>query len=574
MTLATSSFFYFLLLSLATLALSAQNVSAHQACRPGSFSLPSTFLPGASIIDLKISKINNRDYEDSRHYKGGKADATCEVVVSYIYPATNSSQIDVTVWLPDNWNERFMGNGGGGWQTTLGPTMMLLPNYDGFATAQTNGGLVGAPFDTTYTLLSPGNPNKAAIESLGYRAIHEMTVIGKEVVKVYYGKPAKTNIYQGCSTGGRQGLMEASKYPEDYDGIVAGAPAVRWNDFVIGALANQAVMVENNYFPSPCELSAITESALKACDGKDGMADGVLARPDLCKFHASSVVGKEYKDVCEGKGGVKKVTATGAKIMQQFVEGIYATDGEKVTTGFPWGATVWSPLSHGSTKVDEKTDQRTFDPFVLSRQWVDDLLFDGLSSLDFASLTVDKVQALSKESKLKYDYAMEPQPDWNAFRKRGGKILTFHGIEDQVIPVYNSLYEYAHVQEKMFPRVTSTESIGKMHDFWRLFLLPGVQHCSPEPGKVGPKSTTAYRQVLRWVEEGVAPDRLESHESSPTYSNMCLYPSKPHWVDGQLQCQSGLSTWDAYPSASEVATQFFERLPSWLYLEQSKKAEL
>ena len=563
----------FLVLLLAAFSLSVQVVVAHQKCRPDSISLPHDVLPGASIIDLQVSEIESRNVaEPAGFFDGGVVEATCEIVVSYIYPGTNSSKVDATIWLPNNWNGRFVGNGGGGWQCSMGPTMMVLPNQEGYATAQTNGGFKGHPFAASYQLISPGNPDKTAIEKLGYRAIHEMTVLGKEVVKLYYGKPAKTNIFQGCSTGGRQALMEASQYPEDYDGIVAGAPAARWNDFVVGALANQAVMSESNYIPSPCELSAINDAAVQACDGLDGMVDGVLARPDLCKFQASSVVGVEFKDDCiGGGGGVGKVTATGAKIMQRFIEGIYATNGEKVSSGFPWGTAVWSQMSHGNSKLDEMTGQRTFNPFVLPNQWVNDLLFDGLKEVDYSRLTVDDVQALSIQSRLRYDYAMEPRSDLSAFKKRGGKLLTYHGIEDEIIPVYNSLQKYAHVRETMFPRDTTAVSIEKMQEFWRLFLLPGVQHCNPHEGSLGPKSTTAYRQVVRWVEDGIAPDRLESYQSNPTYSNMCLWPSKPYWSNGQLECKDGISTWDAYPSPSEVATKFIERLPSLLFLEQKKE---
>lgn len=497
---------------------------------------------------------------------GSLTGPTCEVVLSYIHPGTNSSQVEVRVWLPEKWNERFLGTGGGGWQCSMGPTSMLRPSNEGYATAQTNGGLAGLPFDSKYSLLSPGNPNKAAIEMLGHRAIHEMTVLAKSVVELYYGRAARTNIYVGCSTGGRQGLMEASRYPHDYDGIVAGAPAVRWNHLVVGILAGQAIMSETGYFPSQCELLAINEAAIEACDELDGLVDGYITRSDLCKFHASSAVGRPYQDECDGQGGEAKVTAAGAKIMQQLIEGIYASDGEKVVPGFAWGTAIWSPTGLGRTIVDEVTGQRTFHPFALSRQWTEDLVLHGVQSLDFPRLTVDDIQALARRSALEYGYAMEPQPDMTAFRLRGGKILTHHGVEDELVPMYNTLQRYAEVQEAMFPRDTVTEGVAKMHDFWRLFLLPGVQHCAPYPGKLGAKNLDAYKLVTRWVEEGIAPDRFVGLDVTPTYDKACLWPSKPFWREGNLECQSGVSAWDAMPSAPEMLNRFIERLPSMLFL--------
>lgn len=193
---------------------------------------------------------------------------------------------------------------------------------------------------------------------------------------------------------------------------------------------------------------------------------------------------------------------------------------------------------------------------------------------DFGKLTVDDVQALALQSKAEYGYAMEPSPDLSAFRNRGGKVLSYHGLLDEIVPVYNSLERYAEVQETLFPRDTPSQGSENMQDFFRLFLLPGVQHCTPYPGAKGTRSTDAHGQLVRWLEEGSAPDRFTGSPSNTPYSNVCLYPSKPLWKsDGSFECQSGVSAWDAIPSLSESITRFLENLPYMLLLDPKPEAK-
>jgi hypothetical protein len=557
------------LVALAT-AVTSSSVVASSKCSPDAISLSPDALAGAFITDIQASYVKSRSIPAlPPYFPAGSLDNACEVFIKYIYPGTNATETTVTVWLPDQWNERFMGTGGGAWMTTLGEGGMIIPNSEGYATALSDGGLAGLPWSPEYTLLSPGNPNKVAVEKLGHRTIHEMTVIAKRVIKSYYGRSAKTNIYNGCSTGGRQGLMEASRYPEDYDGIVAGAPASLWSYIAMGSLAGAGLMAQSDYYPSPCEMEAISKAAVKACDGIDGKLDGLVARPDLCKFHASTVVGQQYSDDCPGgQGGTANVTLEGAKIMQQLMEGIHASNGEKVTSGFAWGTETWFALSLGSTMLDKKSGKRTSAPMPVAHKWSHDMLLDGLETIDYSRMTVDKAQAFIEQSRRRYDYDMEPYPDLSKFAQRGGKILTYHGLEDPIISPYSTLRKYTEVQHAMFPRHNVAQGTQEMHDFWRVFLLPGTQHCRTSEGKVGPDPTGSYRQLTQWVEEGIAPDTFEANKqpASP-YNNMCLWPSKPFWRDDKLECQSGISTWDAYPTLTEVATVFFENLPSWLLLD-------
>lgn len=224
----------------------------------------------------------------------------CDVSITYTHPGLNDS-IHVTVWLPLGatvWNGRFLGQGGGGWAAgfagSLAPAVSM-----GYAAANTDSGHSvdgegGHWSSKGWSLTSPGNVNLFLLQDFAYRAVDDMTLIAKAVVQACYGRPAEYSYWNGCSTGGRQGLMLAQRSPKHYDGILATCPAINWVTFIVADLWPQVAMNALDYHPPACELAAITRAAIEACDGLDGVVDNVIASPGLCKFDAISVVGHKF----------------------------------------------------------------------------------------------------------------------------------------------------------------------------------------------------------------------------------------------------------------------------------------
>jgi feruloyl esterase len=258
-------------------AMTSQHVGAAPNCtdltRPGLF--PNTIVQTAVVVPAD-AKTGMPTY--------------CEVT-ALISPVPGS-KIAAVYRLPENWNGRMLGLGGGGWS---GNTWLLLPVPGpgrtaslglprGYATAQTDGGHSSqVPTDVSWMRNNP-----AAITDFSHRAVHEMTVLGKQVVASHYGRAATKSYFQGCSTGGRMGLMEAQRYPDDYDGVVAGAP-------VYNLLVQSSTAVRDQIFKAPGaaipveQMKLVHEAVLSACDAKDGLKDGVLTDPRKCGWDPRSL---------------------------------------------------------------------------------------------------------------------------------------------------------------------------------------------------------------------------------------------------------------------------------------------
>ena len=200
----------------------------------------------------------------------------------------------VTVWvhLPvDGWNKRFQGVGGGGF---LGgePARMLPGLRAGYATAATDAGHEGATAD--FALDAAGELNWPAIEDFGYEGIHDMTSAAKDVIRAYYGIDPSYSYFNGCSTGGRQGVMQAQRFPDEYDGIVAGAPVVNFPKMQSGQMWGQLTMLASANPVAPCKFEAVVSAAVEACDTVgDGVRDGVIGDPLACRFDPGTMVGRE-----------------------------------------------------------------------------------------------------------------------------------------------------------------------------------------------------------------------------------------------------------------------------------------
>ncbi|KAJ0326156.1 hypothetical protein Brms1b_000379 [Colletotrichum noveboracense] len=246
----------------------------------------------------------------------------CNVTVTYTHPGQNDT-INVQVWLPsDTWNGRLQHIGGSGWQAGLhqaGLMAMMASVGEGYATVGTDGGLGSDVTPVNWGLLSEGNVNLYLLQDLASTTLNDAAVIAKSVIGSFYKTRPKYSYYTGCSQGGRQGFQLAQRYPDAYDGIAASAPAINWNQFVMQGMWGVFVMDQLGEYPPACEINAITSAALKACDGADGIEDGVVSDTDNCDFDPATVVGSTVN--CTELGSERKVSAAAAEIVRRVLSG-------------------------------------------------------------------------------------------------------------------------------------------------------------------------------------------------------------------------------------------------------------
>jgi pimeloyl-ACP methyl ester carboxylesterase len=389
----------------------------------------------------------------------------------------------VKVWigLPlTNWNGRFQGNGGGGF---LGgsPASLRGPVAMGFSSGATDTGHEGG--SGSFALDGDGRQNWQAIIDNAYLGIHEMTVVGKALTKAFYGKDSKYSYFVGGSTGGRQGLMEAQRFPEDYDGIHSGCPAINWHRFVAACLWPEVVMNSMSNFVSKAKLDAATAAAIAACDADDDVKDGVIDNPYRCGYDPKAMVGTKVGDDTFTEGD--------ANVIRKIWEGPRAQDGTFMWHGLERGADMSAYAGTTGSPLKGK-------PFSIALDyWIYYLAQNP--KWDWSTLTYAGFEQFCQKSVEQYGAAIgTDNPDLTRFRDHGGKVIIYHGMADQLIPAAGTIDYYKRLQERMGGEKDTAK-------FARLFLVPGVDHGFRGAG-VTP--TGQIEALVRWVEEGKAPEKL------------------------------------------------------------------
>jgi pimeloyl-ACP methyl ester carboxylesterase len=407
-------------------------------------------------------------------------DGSCRVTATVTHPPSGD-QVKIWLALPvKNWNGRFRGNGGGGY-VGGNPNSLRGPAAQGFATGATDTGHEGG--SGSFALDANGRLNWQLIRDNAHLGIHQMTVVGKALTQAYYGKPPRYSYFVGGSTGGRQGLMEAQRYPDDYDGIVSGCPAINWHKFIPAILWPQVVMVDAKNFVSKAKLDAATAAAIAACDEADGVKDGVIEDPFRCTWDPKELVGTRI--------GEETFTAADADVIRKIWEGPRGKDGRFLWYGLERGADMFALAGTTGTPLKGR-------PFSIPEEWFRYFLLQD-PKWDWTTLTPEWFELLWDQSVEQYGTVIgTDDPDLTRFRDRGGRILIYHGLTDQLIPAAGSIEYFERVQQRM-------GGPAKTAEFARLFLAPGVDH-----GFRGPGATPVgvFEAVVRWVEEGVAPDKL------------------------------------------------------------------
>ncbi len=457
-------------------------------------------LPGAKILSAQTvaagaftppSNISPRLARDPSFYK--TLPAFCRVVAEAT-PSADSS-IKIEVWMPVNgqngggWNGKLRGRGNGGFAGEIGYQQLGIAVREGYATAGTDTGHSGGPPDATWAM---GHPEK--VTDFGYRGIHEMTRTAKAAIKAYYGKDPQHSYFGSCSNGGRQALMEAQRFPEDYDGILAGAAANFFTHLLTKALADaQATTLDPaSYIPSS-KLAAIARAVNAACDAQDGVIDGILNDPRQCHFDPGTMLCKK------GDSG-KCLTAAQVTTLKKLYEGPNDAKGRKIFPGYLPGAEEgpggWETWITGPAPGKSLL-------FTFSGGYFSNVVF-GKADWDYKDASVEQAGKAADEKTAQILNATEA--NLAAFKARGGKLILYHGWNDPAISALNTINYYNDVASKMGEQ--------EREAFARLYMVPGMQHCGGGPGPDsfgqgggGAKDPqhNVELAVEQWVENGIAP---------------------------------------------------------------------
>ncbi|MFJ4188325.1 tannase/feruloyl esterase family alpha/beta hydrolase [Kitasatospora sp. NPDC089509] len=433
--------------------------------------------------------------------------AFCDVTVTLTHPG-QGDHAKVRVWLPqETWNGRLETVGGLAYAAGDYGSALAAAVKNGYAAATTDAG-VGTYVDTSWALQGDGQVDTALLDNFASRSEHEAAVVAKEVIAAHYHRAASYAYFTGCSTGGRQGYAEAQKYPDDYNGILANAPAVNWPRFEVATLWPQVVMNEAKTYPTACEFKAFTDAAVQACDGQDGVEDGLLTDPDECGYDPRRLIGTTVE--CDGTQVT--ITAADAEVVRRIWDGPRTASGEKLWPGVPIGADL-SGLA--GTRVDPATGGRVGAPFPVPAGWVTSWV-KKQPAFDVSTVTSAQFVQLFRQSEAEYDKIIgTDSPDLSAFRKAGGKLLTWQGTADQYIPADGTVQYRERVDRRM-------GGSKKVDGFYRLFLAPGTAHCGLDSQGQDLAALTA------WVEHGNAPQTLPvtlTTASGRTVGrDLCAYP--------------------------------------------------
>lgn len=408
------------------------------------------------------------------------ADGSCRVTASVTHPPAGD-RVRVFIGLPlRGWNGRFRGNGGGGFSGGSANSLRG-PVAQGFAAGATDTGHEGG--SGSFALDANGRLNWQSIQDNAYLGIHEMTVVGKALAQAFYGKAPRYSYFVGGSTGGRQGMMEAQRFPEDYDGILSACPAINWHRFVPADLWPQVVMLDARNPMPKAKLEAATAAAVAACDALDGVRDGVLDDPNQCTYDPKALVGT--------KVGEDTFTEADAEVVRRIWEGPRDPDGKFLWHGLARGTDLSALGATGGTPPVGK-------PFSVALEWFVYFLKQD-PQWDWTTLTPAEFARLWRQSVEEFGSVIgTDDPDLSRFRDRGGKLILYHGLADQLIPADGTIDYYRRVQRQM----GGAEGTAQ---FARLFLVPGVDHGFRG---AGPGPTGLTEAILRWVEDGQAPERL------------------------------------------------------------------
>lgn len=469
-------------------------------------------------------------------------------VVGVIAP-TSDSVINFELWMPTGtaYNGRFQGVGNGALGGGIAYPAMYTALAAGYATASTDTGHIGSSSDASYAFTPDKVYHPQKIIDWGYRSIHLMTVASKSLVNQYYGSGPTRSYFTGCSGGGQQAISEAQRYPDDYDGIVAGAPSNYFTHLDAGQIFRaQTNLGSTAGFVDKAQLTMLNAAVLAACDGIDGVVDGIISDPRRCNFDPTALL-------CTGAASDSCLTA--AQVAT--VKTLYAGPKNPVT-----GAQVFPAYSYGSEtappqgwsqfvgagnfgKAVNPIANSFFSYMVYQNPTWDYTTFDFNTGMAYADTQVGAM-------------VNSINPDLSLFKAGGHKLIHYHGFADPNIPTQNSINYYESVA------AFSSAPLSTLQGYYRLFLVPGMGHCN---GGNGTDTFDALGALVDWVEQGRAPDTiLASHIDSTSKATtitrpLCPYPQEATYRGSgsiydatNFSCVANLSISAGSPASLVVTT--------------------
>jgi len=471
------------------------------------------------------------------------------------YLPGQSQHLTIRVGLPPNgvdlanpltagavpWNGKNRDLGGGGYAGAVGPV-----------TSSTNLGYVGTSTDTghvggsgSFALNPDGTLNYGLIEDFASDGIHEQHIWGVTLAQTYYGSAPTRRYWMGCSTGGRQGHYQAQNFPSDFDGILAGSSAFNWDRFITAELWPEVVMNQEVGAPiTAAKLNAVTNAAIAACDGQDGITDGIIQDPRACTYSATSFV-------CATSGGPSTdpncLTPAEASAVNKIWDGPRDANGNRAWYGLERGASLLGLA--GTTPFSIATDH--------FRYWIHQNPAFDWHTVTETSFFPDMLTSIGKFN----DVIGTDDTLWN-FRLAGGKMITYHGLADQLIPPRGTYHYYNSVLQGNY---TTQQT------FYRFFPYPGVAHCG---GGTGPQldAEALFSALVNWVENGIAPDYIVATQTTPVFRTrkICMYPNVPMYIGGSTDDQASFRC--MYQFQDSLGTGFFNTLKIGDQYETSRNA--
>jgi pimeloyl-ACP methyl ester carboxylesterase len=454
-------------------------------------------LSGATVTG--VEEIATGEYAPAAGPRQANLPPFCRVAL------TVPPQIRIEVWLPrDTWNGRYRGEGGGGYAGQISYGGLATGIRAGYATASTDTGHP-ATAGGTFALNPDGTLNTPLIADFAERSLRELVVKAKAVINAYYGKGPTYSYWNGCSTGGRQGLMAVQRFPDEYDGLVIGAPAINWDRFIAAELWPQVVMNKTVGAPiAASKLNAVTRAVVAACDANDGVTDGVINDPRKCTYDPAALICKG------GDDQASCLTPQEADAVRKIWNGPMSARGQRLWFGLERGTPLGGLAGNNAFPIASTHFQ----------YWIrQDPKFDWrtLSEADFEA---DFGRSQQKFNKL----IGTDDANLAGFRKSSGKMIMWHGEADSLIFPRGSVNYFERVLDQNGgPRQVS--------EFARLYLAPGVGHCG---GGDGPSPVGLFDLVVNWVEKGAAPSTVPANrrrEDGTLMSRpLCPYPTIAKWT--------------------------------------------
>ena len=421
-----------------------------------------------------------------------KLPAFCRVAAT-LRP-TGDSEINIEVWMPESvaWNGKYEGTGNGGWGGSIDAGALVAAVMRGYAASSTDTGHMGGSAS-----FAMGHPEK--LIDFGYRSVHGMTVAAKALIAAYYGAGPKLAYFEGCSSGGRQALMEAQRFPEDYDGIVAGAATNNWTKMMFGRIwVGQATLNDSASYIPPSKYPMIHKAVLAACDAMDGVKDGVLNEPMKCTFDPGVLA---CKDDADGADCLTQPQVEAASRI--YAPAMNPRTGEQIFPPMERGSElVWGTLAGGPEPIQLANDYFKYVVFEDAKWDFRTLNFDG-----------DVAKAIKRDGGV----LSATNPDLRPYFARGGKLITYHGWTDQQVMPENSINYYMSV--------VAAVGAEKADASYRLFMVPGMNHCG---GGDGPNKFDMLGALEAWRERHDAPNAvMASHATEGKVDRtrpLCAYP--------------------------------------------------